>query len=356
MLGPPPSLALAAQVVFYDRIATFLFCGWFLHYIPFFLMGRQLFLHHYFPALYFALLLTATAFDLATARLRPRLRLVVVAALVTAAVLAWWTLSPLAYAGEWTRAKCERAKTWGKNWDFSCADFHPSVRLSLSLPPSLSLALERDADPRSSSCTQYDAYHPTHVPSLDPAAAAASASASTSVAPAVQPGRAGFVPAEKAPESSAVPPAPHDPNPAGAAAAPVHDDERDGPLFAPVGDDERLAAGQEHAVQHEEEGEAHVTRVVADQPAAPPQLQGADEAGEGVAIPAAAEGTSALPVRAIVQAEEAGGGKAAGHEEEKEEAGERALKDRASEEQADIALDEGVDVGQDEQDDIADEQ
>ncbi|GAA5856995.1 hypothetical protein JCM9279_007304, partial [Rhodotorula babjevae] len=222
-----------SQVVFYDRIATFLFCGWFLHYIPFFLMGRQLFLHHYFPALYFALLLTATAFDLATARLRPRLRLAVVGALVGAAVLAWWTLSPLAYAGEWTRAKCERAKTWGRNWDFSCGDFHPS----------------------------YDAYHPTHVPSLDPAAAASSAA--TSIAPAVQPGRAGFVPAEKAPESSAVPPAPHEPHPAGAAAAPVHDDERDGPLFAPVGEAERLAAGQEHAVQHDDEaGEAaHVTRV-----------------------------------------------------------------------------------------------
>ncbi|KPV74430.1 glycosyltransferase family 39 protein [Rhodotorula graminis WP1] len=141
-----------SQVVFYDRVATFLFCGWFLHYAPFFLMGRQLFLHHYFPALYFALLLTATAFDLATARLRPRVRLVVVGALVAAAVVAWWALSPLAYAGEWTRAKCDRAKTWGKNWDFSCADFHPSVRpspslsLSLSLSPSLSLSCESATD------------------------------------------------------------------------------------------------------------------------------------------------------------------------------------------------------------------
>lgn len=44
----------AAQVLFYDRLCGFLVLGWFLHYFPFFLMSRQLFLHHYFPALYFA--------------------------------------------------------------------------------------------------------------------------------------------------------------------------------------------------------------------------------------------------------------------------------------------------------------
>jgi len=41
-------------VTFYDRLGGFLVLGWFLHYFPFFIMSRQLFLHHYFPALYFA--------------------------------------------------------------------------------------------------------------------------------------------------------------------------------------------------------------------------------------------------------------------------------------------------------------
>ncbi|BGP49458.1 Dolichyl-phosphate-mannose--protein mannosyltransferase 1 [Rhodotorula kratochvilovae] len=284
-----------SQVVFYDRVATFLFVGWALHYGPFFLMGRQLFLHHYFPALYFALLLSATAFDLGTARLRPRLRLAVVLALVGAAVIAWWALSPLAYAGEWTRGRCERAKRWGKNWDFSCGDFPVS----------------------------YDAYHPSAFATLPAGGAdgAAAAEAKTSVAPAVQPGRGGFVPAEKAPLSSSVPAAPH------AVAEAVRDAERDGPLFAP-------AAGEDDA-------EDAVTSVVADQPAAPPALR--DPEDEGVAIPAAAEGTSALPVQAIVQAEEAGGGAAAAHEERKKE------------EEADIALaaEEGVEEA--EQEDVEDE-
>ncbi|GAA6049360.1 hypothetical protein JCM3770_007307 [Rhodotorula araucariae] len=320
-----------SQVVFYDRVATFLFVGWGLHYGPFFLMGRQLFLHHYFPALYFALLLSATAFDLGTARLRPRARLAVVVALACAAVVAWWALSPLAYAGEWTRAGCERAKRWGRNWDFSCADFPLS----------------------------YDAYHPSSSSSsssaaltLAPGATAAAAAAGAGVQP--EPGRGGFVPAEKAPLSSAA----HAP----VVAAPVHDAARDGPLFADpdVDPDAEVEAEREHEARvgagagadadadadrdserererERERGLAVVTTVVADQPAPPPHLAHHPE-DEGVAIPAAAEGTSALPVQAIVQAEEAGGGAAAGAGAAYEPGSGGAARG----DEADIALDEDL--------------
>ncbi|KAI8818426.1 Dolichyl-phosphate-mannose-protein mannosyltransferase-domain-containing protein [Fimicolochytrium jonesii] len=37
-----------------------IFTGWLLHYLPFFLMTRQLFLHHYLPSLYFSILLFGT--------------------------------------------------------------------------------------------------------------------------------------------------------------------------------------------------------------------------------------------------------------------------------------------------------
>lgn len=40
-----------------------LFIGWFLHYAPFFAMGRVLYFHHYFPALLFSSSLTAVVFD-----------------------------------------------------------------------------------------------------------------------------------------------------------------------------------------------------------------------------------------------------------------------------------------------------
>jgi hypothetical protein len=260
--------SFSAQVVYYDRVGTFLFAGWFLHYFPFFLMGRQLFLHHYFPALYFALLLLATAFDLATSRLRPRLRLSVALTLVGGAVLAWWYLSPLAYAGVWTRGQCERAKKLGRNWDFSCADFHEK---------------KSDYAPQSA------------VPTLAAAEGDASASAETSVAAAVQPGRAGFEPVEKAPVSSSIPDEPP------RAEHAVRDEDRDGPLFVEV-----VGGEQDVVPRHDRE---MTTSVVANQPVEAP---GAHPEDDGVAIPAAAEGTTALPIKAILQAEEAGGGKAAG--------------------------------------------
>jgi len=92
--------------------------GWFLHYTPFFLMTRQLFLHHYFPALYFAILLFCSLFDLMTAALRPKIRLQIGAVLMIIAIWNFWYLSPLAYGNQWTSQKCRRAQ-WLKTWDFS---------------------------------------------------------------------------------------------------------------------------------------------------------------------------------------------------------------------------------------------
>ena len=107
-----------AKVVKYDALCGFLFVGWALHYMPFFLMGRQLFLHHYFPALYFAILLSCSVFDLVTSTLRPRIRLQIAAVLLVIAVWNYSYFSPLAYGLPWTKAKCQRAK-WMKTWDFS---------------------------------------------------------------------------------------------------------------------------------------------------------------------------------------------------------------------------------------------
>ena len=107
-----------AKVVKYDSLCGFLFMGWFLHYTPFFLMSRQLFLHHYFPALYFAILLFCSFFDLMTAALRPKVRLQIGAVLMIIAIWNFWYLSPLTYGNQWTSHKCRRAQ-WMKTWDFS---------------------------------------------------------------------------------------------------------------------------------------------------------------------------------------------------------------------------------------------
>ncbi|KAG6910171.1 hypothetical protein DXG01_012620 [Tephrocybe rancida] len=110
------------KVVKYDSLCGFLFVGWFLHYFPFFLMGRQLFLHHYFPALYFAVLLTGASFDLVTSTLRPRVRLQIAGVFVILAIWQFSRFSPLAYGTPWTKSQCLKAKVF-KTWDFSCNDF-----------------------------------------------------------------------------------------------------------------------------------------------------------------------------------------------------------------------------------------
>ncbi|KZT63995.1 glycosyltransferase family 39 protein [Daedalea quercina L-15889] len=106
------------RVVKYDTLCGFLFIGWSLHYLPFYIMKRQLFLHHYFPALYFAILLSCGAFDLVTSTLKPRVRLQIAAVLLIIAVWNFVYLSPVAYGNPWTRRKCENAK-WLKTWDFA---------------------------------------------------------------------------------------------------------------------------------------------------------------------------------------------------------------------------------------------
>ncbi|KAJ7886184.1 glycosyltransferase family 39 protein [Mycena olivaceomarginata] len=107
-----------SKVVKYDSVCGFLFLGWFLHYFPFYLMGRQLFLHHYLPALYFGVLLLSSVFDLLTSSLRPRVRLQIAGVLIILAVWNFAYFSPLAYGNQWTRGKCNSAK-WLKTWDFS---------------------------------------------------------------------------------------------------------------------------------------------------------------------------------------------------------------------------------------------
>lgn len=89
-------------------------------------MARQLFLHHYFPALYFAILLYCAIFDLVTSTLRPKVRLQVAGVLIILAIWNFQHFAPLAYGTEWTRPKCEGAR-WLKSWDFSCGDFHHDV-------------------------------------------------------------------------------------------------------------------------------------------------------------------------------------------------------------------------------------
>ncbi|CAH7670957.1 dolichyl-phosphate-mannose-protein mannosyltransferase [Phakopsora pachyrhizi] len=92
----------------YDGIAGYLTLGWMAHYLPFFLMSRQLFLHHYFPALYHSIFLTCTIFDLSTTKLNQLGKRRAICFLV--------------FMTCWTWSECERVR-WRRSWDFSCYEF-----------------------------------------------------------------------------------------------------------------------------------------------------------------------------------------------------------------------------------------
>lgn len=114
--------------------------AWAFHYFPFYLMQRQLFLHHYFPALYFAIMALCQIYDYVTARVpgiglreNPifgRLGAVVFLAL---SVVAFAIYSPLAYGNPWTQSACKQAKLF-ETWDWDCNTFLTEVNES-HIPP-----------------------------------------------------------------------------------------------------------------------------------------------------------------------------------------------------------------------------
>jgi dolichyl-phosphate-mannose-protein mannosyltransferase len=104
---------------FYDESAGFFLVGWFFHYFPFFLMGRQLFLHHYMPALYFSILLFSVGFDLLTIQLASRKRFMAAALFVMSVIYVYRQFIPITYGEPWTQSLCEKAK-WRSTWDFDC--------------------------------------------------------------------------------------------------------------------------------------------------------------------------------------------------------------------------------------------
>ncbi|KAI8138246.1 glycosyltransferase family 39 protein [Fennellomyces sp. T-0311] len=104
----------------YNESAGFFLTGWCAHYLPFYLMDRQLFLHHYMPALYFAVLLFGSMFDLVTVRLTSKTRMAVACGAALCVILAYRTFIPITYGEPWNTTSCENAK-WASGWDFDCA-------------------------------------------------------------------------------------------------------------------------------------------------------------------------------------------------------------------------------------------
>lgn len=88
------------------------FTGWAFHYIPFFFIDRILYLHHYFPALYFSILLTSSLLSGLSGFLPRPARFALFTTISILAVATFIRLAPLSYGSEMTREKCEAVGRW----------------------------------------------------------------------------------------------------------------------------------------------------------------------------------------------------------------------------------------------------
>lgn len=107
--------------------------GWAFHYFPFYLMARQLFLHHYFPALYFAVMALSQVFDFVVNRIRslglaskPIIGKGLIAAFLGCSIFTFALYSPLVYGNPWTQDACKKVKLMD-SWDFDCNTFYTDV-------------------------------------------------------------------------------------------------------------------------------------------------------------------------------------------------------------------------------------
>lgn len=101
--------------------------GWILHFFPFFIMGRQLFIHHYLPAFYFGVLVVGHFFELIVDYIcvSPRLRqmsYVFFGLFFAASVFFYYNYSSLIYGTPWTKKVCNNSKLIS-TWDFECNAF-----------------------------------------------------------------------------------------------------------------------------------------------------------------------------------------------------------------------------------------
>jgi len=110
--------------------AAWLFLGWSLHYVPFWAMGRVLYVHHYYPALLFSSMLTGVVLDyllqvscrFVSSQVAPVFLHSMVGLVVGGTAYSFYIFSPLTYGmvGEYAREANSSMHNlhWLQSWDF----------------------------------------------------------------------------------------------------------------------------------------------------------------------------------------------------------------------------------------------
>jgi dolichyl-phosphate-mannose-protein mannosyltransferase len=102
----------------FQFLGKYFLLGWFLHYFPFGIMARVTYLHHYFPALYFAILMLALMVDHVSWFLPQKVKVAwfVFCSTVTAGVFLYF--APLSYGFQNPSSEYKNRK-WNHNWNLA---------------------------------------------------------------------------------------------------------------------------------------------------------------------------------------------------------------------------------------------
>ncbi|ORX45060.1 glycosyltransferase family 39 protein [Piromyces finnis] len=95
-----------------------LFSAYFWHYFPFFVMGRQLFIHHYLPCVYISIILSMISLETLIKYVRPA-KIVIPILIACLSIFTFFYFSPYTYGTFMTTKHCERMKL-RKTWDWDC--------------------------------------------------------------------------------------------------------------------------------------------------------------------------------------------------------------------------------------------
>ncbi|XP_061388961.1 protein O-mannosyl-transferase 2 [Musca vetustissima] len=102
--------------------AVWLYIGWAIHYYPFWIMGRVLYFHHYFPALVFNSMLTGVMFNYLIRRLPQKIRGALLFIVLSIAAYSFKLFSPLAYGMTGPLASNSNSSMhslrWLSTWEF----------------------------------------------------------------------------------------------------------------------------------------------------------------------------------------------------------------------------------------------
>ena len=89
--------------------------GWFLHYLPFVAMGRVTYVHHYYPALYFAIICAGFCMDWATRKVNKQITWGIFGALYIAIIGLFWLFRAICFGMEGSNQQWKHLK-WFSAW------------------------------------------------------------------------------------------------------------------------------------------------------------------------------------------------------------------------------------------------